>query len=114
MSVIGRSITRFLKDTVTRWAYTGSSKYGDPSLNTPAAIVGRWQSKTELFITAKGQQQQSRAIVYTFTAVAVGDYLYLGTSVAADPETVTNAWQVLAVQSMGDIENTTTFYKVYL
>lgn len=111
---IATSIERSLKQTCTYWAASSYDAYGDPVFAAPVTFKCRCETKTEKFINAKGDEEQSRSILYTQTAVAVGGYLYVGTSAATDPETVTGADQIRHVDGTTDIKATTTLYKAFL
>ena len=108
-------LPKLFKQTLTLWSHDGTfSAYGDPAFGNPQEIAGRYEYRTELFITAKGDQSQSRAIAYTTNAVHVDDYLYNGSSSTANPETVSGADQVRRVDGVPDVKNSTTLYKVFL
>lgn len=112
-----------LLQTATHWVRSSAqfNKYGDPNFSAPVTLAPgtntgvRWETLTEKFINAKGDQDQSRAVVYSgTTAFEVGSYLFLGTSTASDPETVSGADQIRHVEQIPDIANKTTLYKAVL
>ena len=85
-------IPKYLKQQVTWWG-TSNGGYG-PTFAAPLPIAGRWEDKVELFINEEGEQSTSKAVAYVDQEVAVGDYLYLGDSSAADPSQVAGAYRV--------------------
>lgn len=111
-------IRRLCKQTGTYWALgaTPYDSYGDTSYATPVAVTVRYEQRTESFIDTKtGDQTQSRAIVWSAdTAFVAGGFLFLGTSVAANPEAVTGADQIRRVDSIPDLKGTVRLYKAYL
>lgn len=117
MSFIDRDCTQ----TVTWWARQSIDQFGDPSFAAPIALAHasgngvRWQSRSEKFINPNGDEEQSRAVVWSAThAFGVGDYLYLGSSVVVNPESVDDADQVRQAEEFPDIRNRKTLYKVFL
>lgn len=81
------SLSRFHKQTITHWVPTGDG-YGGFSYSTPVALKGRWQSNVEKMVTLDGEEFVSQAHIWLSVVVNVGDYLFKGTSVEADPNTV--------------------------
>lgn len=107
-------LRQLLKATATYWANAGFDEHTDPTFSDPVTMRARFEAKTELFIDRNGEQAHSRAIVYTDTAVATGGYLYHGTSIETNPETVTGADQIRCVEEVPDIKHRVSLYKVYL
>ena len=116
-------IKRMLKQTATWWdlSSTPYDQYGDPSFSAPIILdpadgAGvRWEDKVQEFINKTGERDFGRAVVWSqTTAFAVGDYLYLGTSVATNPETVTGSDRVKYVEKIYDIKAQAFLYKALL
>ena len=105
---------RLLKETATYWAVTGYDEHTDPTFAAPVTMNARFETKVELFIDKNGEQAHSRAVVYTDTSVAVGGYLYRGTSATANPEAVSGADQIRCVQEVPDVKNRVSLYKAFL
>lgn len=112
--MISGSLSRGLKQTVTYWGPSTYNKYGDQTWAAPVTFAARWESRNELFITKDGEESHARAIVYALTSMAVDGYLYLGTSVATDPETVSGADKIRRIDGTPDLKGQTTLYKAYL
>ena len=115
-------IRRMCTQTGTYWPPSTFNKYGDPSFLTPVALdpttfTGiRWEDKTTEMITTKtGDQQQSKSVVWSAsTKFAVGGFLLLGVSVAADPTVVTGANIILQVSAGISTDGDLFLYKAYL
>ena len=78
---------------VTHWEATPDG-YGGYTFGTPAALKARWEDKAVLFRTPGGEEEVSQSVVYLSADVSTTDYLFLGTSTAIDPTTVSGAHQV--------------------
>ena len=70
------------------------------------------------FTTVQGEEKMSNAIVFV-DGVSVGDVLYLGTLVdsgldLSEPLKNSGAWKVERVDTIPNVKNTVTWYKVYL
>lgn len=87
-------LTRNLKQTITLWTFDGLDNTGDPSFASPTQISGRWEDRTEKFTNVRGEEVRSRSRVYLSQDVNLGDYLFLGTDVTADPVGVVGAFEV--------------------
>lgn len=109
-----------MRQTATWWALSSRDDYGDPTFSTPVSLAPgtdtgvRWENKVEKFISQGGDEDYSRAVVYCTTELAVGDYLYLGTSTEADPDDVDGADQIRMVGAVPNIRNRYTLYRVLL
>ncbi len=102
-------MTRFparkLTQTATLWEMATLDSAGDPAFSSgsPSAVTVRWEDRKELFTGPDGEEQVARAVIYLSVDVETGDYLFLGTSVAADPRTVTNAFLIKDFRKIPDI-----------
>jgi len=108
---------RMCTQTATYWAPLNTySKYGDPAFAAPIAVTVRWEGKEIETITTKtGDQQSLKSIVYSDSQeFAVGGFLYLGTSVAANPNTVSGANIILDTDSCIGAFGKGTLYKAVL
>ena len=106
-------LAALLKQNITSRAATPSAR-GGYTYGTPVALIGRWEDKSEVFFDPTGNQLVSRAIVYLTTLVYAEDYLYLGTSVAANPTAATGAQRVRMVQAAPSLDVSQTLYKVFM
>lgn len=87
--------TRNMTQTATYWAPTGSyDEYGRVAFSAPVTIACRWEDRAELVRTAEGDEFTSSSVVYPEKELARQGYLFLGTSVATDPRTVSGAHEI--------------------
>lgn len=106
---------RNLKQIVTRWeALPGYDTYGKRTFAAPVAVKARWEDWVEVFRNKHGDEVRSRARVFFKIPIGPDDYLYLGTSIAADPTTVTDAWEVSGVRKIPDLRNLNSIYVALL
>lgn len=105
---------RNMPETLTYWARTGTGGTGEPTFAAPVQINCRWEDKAVLFRDAYGVERTSKAIVYPAQALALQGWIYLGTSAAADPRTVTGAFEVMQTGRSNNLGGTLTLHKVYL
>ena len=87
-------IQRNLAQTATLWNSPTRDVFGNLTAWTKVSIKVRWEDRTDLFIDSSGNEVRARARVYLDRDVALGDYLFLGTSTGADPLVVDDAYQV--------------------
>ena len=99
-------LTNNLRQTVTHWERNAVDSSFDPSFATPVTLDGRWEDRTIKFIGRGGGELDSKAVVYLGSDVAIGDYLFKGTSTTADPTTVTDAHEVMDFRSIPSVKNT--------
>lgn len=95
--------TRNMKQDITYWAPGAPNVYGGRAYVAPVTLKGRWEGRQELFRDKYGQEVMSRARVYCESPVALDGYLYLGTSVAADPTTLSDAFEIRQTGSIPDL-----------
>jgi hypothetical protein len=114
-------LTRMMRQTATWWDYSTINEYGDPSFASPLLLTTasgnavRWEHRSELFKMPNGDEYHSKAIVWSATQeFAVGDYLFLGSSVTTNPETVSGADRVRHAEKVPDIGNKKLLYKAVL
>jgi hypothetical protein len=108
------ALSRMLKQTVTYWSPGVKDEFGDITWGTPVTMNARWEDKIIVFFDAEGEEQHSRSIVYTVTDVANGGWMFLGTSAAADPKTVTGADRIRQVMESPDYKGRVTVWKIIL
>lgn len=102
-----------LEQDITRWA-PSTDGYGGMTFTTPVALKGRWEKKEVEFRDPKGDTVVSKSIVYFDVALPIGDYIFLGASVALDPTALNDAYPVKQIEEIPDLNNLETLYKVYL
>lgn len=99
--------------SATYWARLGEGAQG-PVYGSPTAITVHWENRHELFMTAKGDEEVSNAVVYADQVLDVDGYLYLGTSVVVDPRNVDGAFRIRASLSIPDLRNVSNEYRAML
>jgi len=87
-------VTANLNQTITYWAAGTPDGFGGVAWGSPTTQNGRWEDKQREVLTPAGDTIISKTFVYLTTDVAIGGYLALGSSTAADPTTLDDAWVV--------------------
>jgi hypothetical protein len=96
---------------------------GDYSYPAPSQIKVRWESRRELFAPIndqggpRGQEQYSRAVIYTDQEVVVDGLLYLGSINDLDSDLQPGnleAFKILNVEHMPNLRNNLSVWKVFL
>lgn len=84
--------------------------YGKPVYATAVEIDCRWEDKREKFITPKGDEEISHAIVYVDRDMRVGEVLMLGTldnvNYLTNPKKNSNAWEIRAFEKLPNLKAT--------
>lgn len=83
-----------LKETVTYWAPSGYDARGNSGFSSPVTLDGRWEERTQIYTNRQGEEVRSRAVVFVSVDVALGGYLYLGTSAEANPFNQSDAYEI--------------------
>ncbi len=98
-------LERKLLQTATLWEVDGTDNFGDPAFSSvsPATISVRWEERNELFTGPDGSEQVARGVIYLAQDVDEGDYLFLGTSVVADPTNLAGAFLVKDFRKVPDL-----------
>lgn len=87
-------LTYGLNQQATYWMKTGINGFSEPTFAVPVTVICRWEDRTDKIITPTGADTLSRARVFLDQDMAIGDYLFLGDSVASDPRTVIGAYEI--------------------
>lgn len=92
----------------TYWAPPTTDGYGGQSWPAPVAIRCRWEESTEKVINQYGEEITSQAVIWPSVYLQAGGWLYLGTSVVADPRNQVGAFMIqrraLTPALTGDLE----------
>ena len=109
-------LTRQMNGTATYWAPPGSGNAWGyrGSFITPSGMACHWEDRNERYIRKDGTEANSLAIVYLPALVEAGGYLFKGTSSAADPRTVANAFLIERSDEVTEIRGTDKERKAYL
>lgn len=106
--------TRNMKQTATYWAPGALDGYGNVSFAAPVEVKVRWQDKSELFRGDDAQEYTSSAVVYPAQELEKKGYLYLGSSVVADPRDVEGSREIRQKGASPALKNDRTLQKVWL
>lgn len=106
--------TEYMNQTATYWGPMVNDGYGGGTFPAPAPINCRWQDDNQKFVDAEGNEKVSVSIVYPDTELALGGWLYLGTSAAADPRTVDGAHEIKQYRRMPDLSGDLVELKAWL
>lgn len=105
---------RLMKQDATHWAQSGFDMYNAATFASPQAIKVRWEGKDITVVDSKGNEVQTKSKIFSTAVLKEGDQILLGTSVAADPDSVPGAAQILRVDTIPDIRALHTLYVAYL
>ena len=106
-------ITRCLVQDVTHWVSTADG-YGGYTFAAPVTLKGRWEDRAETFRDTRGEEATSDTVVYLDTDVAFPDYLFLGISTTADPQTLSGAHQVRQFRKIPNLRASAYERKAFL
>lgn len=102
--MVSNYINRNLRQDITYWPPGSPDGFGGVSYGTPAARLGRWEDKSDLFIDTDGQEVRSIAIVYLKEDVSLQGYLFLGTSTASNPTLINRAFEIRAFSKIPNLQ----------
>lgn len=103
-----------LIDTITYWGFPVPNEFGGGTFPVPVTFRGRWVDQQDLFIDAQGREVRSNAVVFCSRDVAIGGYLFHGTSAESDPTTVSGAREIRAFRKVSSLDVTTYVRKAFL
>lgn len=88
----------------TYWGAPVQDGYGGWTFSDPVLLKCRWEASTEKFMNQQGQEQVSRAIVWTYDELDVGGYLIEGDATATeDPTALDDALVIARVDEIPDL-----------
>ena len=105
---------RNMHQTATYWSPGNNDGFGGRDYGAPRTITVRWQDDAVLFRDPQGNELTSSSIVYPPERLEVHGYLYLGTSVDADPTTVDGAKEIRQAAQSPNMGGTLQINKVWL
>ena len=88
------SYSSLLTQTATYWSPSTPDGFGGMAFAAPTTLLCRWQSTTDIFQDTDGEEFVSDAVIYTTSALVENGWLYLGTSVVANPQSVVGAYRI--------------------
>jgi len=98
----------------TYWASPVPNGFGGHTFAAPVQIKVRWEDKTEEFLTALGEPVFSQSVLYIDQDIDIGGYMFLGTSLTADPTTVEGAFPVKRFAKTPSLRNAEYERKAWL
>ena len=111
---------RNLHQVAVYWGAPVNDGYGGFTWEEPVEIDCRWEESTKVLLTAKGEEQTSRAEVQVMQDVDENGILYLGTLADLDsgqeddPTTIEGAYRILRFDKIPTIDGLHFFRKAYL
>ena len=87
-------LTRHRNQPATYWAKGARDSSGDTTYAAAKAVTVRWEERSAVFTNAAGEEATANSVVFVKEDMEAGDYLFLGTSVVADPTTVVAAQEI--------------------
>lgn len=114
MSLIDRN------QTAVYWAPASLDSFGKHTFGVPVEVDCRWQDSVELVRDGSGAERCSVSKVFPDRALSTGGFLYLGEltdlsdAEKADPKTVTNASEIIAVQDIPSLDLGERVYTAWL
>lgn len=105
-----------LHHSLTYWPPGALNNYGRSDVEAaPVEITCRWQDVAELYRDAQGNEQVSRAVIYTLDQLAIGGWVVYGNAgvgVVSDPRTVTGAEEIRQIGTSPSLRASQVLYKV--
>lgn len=106
--------TDYMPTTATYWPPGTNDGYAGLTFADPVEITCRWQDDNQKFVDADGNERISNSVVYPDTQLALGGWLYKGSSVAADPRAVTGASEIKSWREMPELSGDLVEYRAML
>ena len=106
------NIDKFLTQTITYWAPQGRDGFGKYTFSAPQTMNARHEEKLETIKQSDGEIEQSTIVIWTKNKLERGGYVYIGTTTATDPTTVSGAKEILQNIDIPSIDGNTVLHKV--
>lgn len=94
------------RQTATYWGSPTPDGSGGHTYASPVALTVRWEQRAMEERSPENQVFVSLAVVYVQEDVDIGGYLYLGTSVASDPTSVSDAFEIKQFRKIPNLRGT--------
>jgi hypothetical protein len=109
------NLRRMMNQECTYWVKTpGTDAFGKPSFSAPVTRLVRWEDVMTQIQDKQGQDRVSKSTIYSDADWSLAGYLYLGTSLAANPLEVEGAYEIIQVSRVPDLRNLQQLYTAYL
>jgi hypothetical protein len=105
------------RQTAVWWKKGAPDQYGTDSFDDPVEVKCRWEEVGQEYLSAQGEKQLSRAIVYVDRKMAMGDRLAQGlldSDTPADPMNHAGSYLVERFDVLPNLRNTENLYTAYL
>lgn len=89
-----KALTNARKQTATYWGSPVNTGRGSHTYAAPVTTLVRWEYKREKFVNSLSEEEISMAVVMVGIDMDEGGFLYLGTSVVTNPETLKGAYPI--------------------
>jgi hypothetical protein len=103
-----------LNQTVTYWPVTGHDVYGGNTFGSPETRPARWEDRADTIRDKSGVEYVTKSRVFMSQDFDLDGYLYLGTSAAANPTTVSGAYEIRQKSAIPDLSALQTLYTAFL
>ncbi len=88
---------------ITFWRLLSGDGSGGFLFDVPKHFTARWEERQEQFMDVRGELTNSKAVVFVRTAMDIGDYLFLGGSVARNPDEEPNTHVIRGIVNTPDL-----------
>jgi len=105
------------RQTAIWWKKAAPDQYGTDSFEAPVEVACRWEEVGQEYLSAQGEKQLSRAIVYVDRKMSMGDRLALGSldsDTSADPIEYEGSYLVERFDVLPNLRNSENLYTAYL
>ncbi len=99
---------------ITYWRLLSGDGSGGFIFDTPEHLTARWEDRQEQFMDTRGEFITSKAVVFVRKAMHIGDYLFLGGSVALDPNQECNCHAIRGYRYTPDLQGQIQERRVFL
>ncbi len=96
---------RHYRQDATYWSAGGVDDSGDPTWGAATAVRVRWEDKITVSTNASGEEMMTTSQVFIKIDMEIGGFLFLGTSVVADPTTLDGAKEIQAFFKIPRLRN---------
>jgi hypothetical protein len=106
--------TTKLRETATHWPPGGTPDgYGGENSGSPVALTVRWEDKQELFLDVEGEEQMSKAKVFSTVRPEIKGFLALGDHTGeADP--IAGAREIRQIDDTPSLDVSQRLYTTWL
>jgi hypothetical protein len=110
-------IKRMRRQTAIWWKKGSPDQYGTNSFEAPIEVPCRWEEVGQEYLSAQGEKQLSRAIVYVDRKMVMGDRLAPGpldSDTPDDPIEHAGSYLIERFDVLPNLKNTESLFTAYL